>query len=73
VYGGVELQIYAFLSLAVNGGEWSASCPCYITCGVSAPITHWKGSLMDARTGLDAMGKRPVLGISHSLVVKPLA
>ena len=40
VYGGVELQIRAFLSLAVNGGEWSASCPRYITHGVSAPITH---------------------------------
>jgi len=40
VYGGVELQIHAFLSLAINGGEWSASCPRYITVGVRALITH---------------------------------
>jgi hypothetical protein len=26
-YGGMEAKLYAFLTSAVDGGEWSASCP----------------------------------------------
>jgi len=25
MYGGVEIQLHAFLTLALDGGEWSAS------------------------------------------------
>ena len=71
MYKGVELQIHAVLSFAVNGGEWSASCPSYITRGVSAPITYWIGGLMDARTGLDETpaGNHSFIGCKASSLV----
>lgn len=31
-YGWVEVQFHSFLSLALNGGEWSISCPCHCIC-----------------------------------------
>jgi hypothetical protein len=27
MYGGVEVQVLVYLTSAVDGGEWSASCP----------------------------------------------
>jgi len=27
MYWGVQIQLHAFLTLALDGGEWSASCP----------------------------------------------
>jgi hypothetical protein len=44
----------------LDGGEWSASRPGRLTPGVS-PVptgTHWAGSLMGPRAGLDAVAKR---------------
>jgi len=28
---GVEIQLHAFLTMALGGGEWLASCPSYFT------------------------------------------
>jgi hypothetical protein len=28
-YGGAEVQFHNFLTWALDGGEWSASCPCH--------------------------------------------
>jgi len=33
MYGGVEVQLQAFLNSALDGGEWSASCPGHFTPG----------------------------------------
>jgi hypothetical protein len=38
MYGGVDVQIHVFLTLALVGGEWSALPP-----GERAPGTHWIG------------------------------
>jgi hypothetical protein len=43
VYGGMDVQIHIFLTLALVGGEWSASHPGCITPGERAPGTHWIG------------------------------
>jgi hypothetical protein len=32
-----------FLTLALDGGEWSASHPCRFTPAETAPLTHWIG------------------------------
>jgi len=42
-YGGVEIQLHAFLTSALDGGEWSASRPGHFTPGETAPGTHWLG------------------------------
>jgi hypothetical protein len=40
MYGGVDAQIQIFLTLALAGGEQSASRPSHFTLGERAPHTH---------------------------------
>jgi hypothetical protein len=54
-YGVVEVQLHSFLTLALDGGEWSASRPCRFTYGERAPA-GWVGP----RASLDAVAKRQI-------------
>jgi len=36
-YRGVEVQLHVFLTLALDGGEWSASRPGHFTLGERTP------------------------------------
>jgi hypothetical protein len=66
-YGGVDIQSHIFLTLALVGGEWSASRPGRFTPGERAHGTHWIGGL-GPRAGLDDVEKRKFLtlpGIEH--------
>jgi hypothetical protein len=47
-----------FLTLAVDGGEWSASGPGRFTPRERAPCTHYIGGWMGPRTGLDMTAKK---------------
>jgi hypothetical protein len=58
VYWGVEVQLHAFLTPALDGGEWSASRPGRFTPREIAHDTHWIGGWVGPRAGLDAMVKR---------------
>jgi hypothetical protein len=44
-----------FLTLALNGSDWSASHHGRFTPGERAPSTPWTGSWVGPRTGLDAV------------------
>jgi hypothetical protein len=55
VYWGAEVQLHAFLTSAIDGGEWSASRPYRFTPTERAPGTHWY-----PRAGLDAVVKRKI-------------
>jgi hypothetical protein len=50
-----------FLTVAVNGGEWSTSRPGRFTPGERAPGTHWIGGWVDLRAGLDDQEKKKFL------------
>jgi hypothetical protein len=52
-YGGVDVQIYVFVTLALLGGEWSTSGP-----GGKAPGNRWIGGWVGPRTCLDDMESR---------------
>jgi hypothetical protein len=54
---------HAFLTLAPNVAEWSASHPRSFTPKERAPGTHWLGSWVGPRTGLneEAKNKTPTL------------
>jgi len=43
------------LTLALGGGEWSASCPGCFTPMESAPGAHWIGGWVGPRALLDAV------------------
>jgi hypothetical protein len=43
-----------FLISALDGGEWSASCPCCFTPRVRATDTHWIGGWVGPIASLDA-------------------
>jgi hypothetical protein len=53
-YWGVEVYLHAFLTSALDGGEWSALCSCRFTPRERAPGTHWIGGWAGPRAGLDA-------------------
>jgi hypothetical protein len=47
-YWGVEVQIHAFLTFALDKGEWSASClDCF------TPGMHWIGGWVGPRADLE--------------------
>jgi hypothetical protein len=49
----VDVLIHIFLTSALAGGEWSASRFCRFSPVERAPGTHWIGSWVDPRVGLD--------------------
>jgi hypothetical protein len=70
-YGGVVVYIHIFLTSALAGGEWWASCPGRFTPGERAPGTLWIGSWVDHRAGLDDVEKRKFLTLPE-LKLRPL-
>jgi hypothetical protein len=52
-YARVDVQIHVFLTSALFGGEWSASCPCRFASGERAPGTHWLGGRFGPGMALD--------------------
>jgi hypothetical protein len=56
----VEIQLHAFLTSALDGGEWSASRPGRFTPRERAPGTHWIGGRVGSRAVLDTVVKRKI-------------
>jgi hypothetical protein len=52
-YGGVKVHLHAFLTSALDGGEWSASRP-------AGPGTHWIGSWVGPGAVPDAVVRRKI-------------
>jgi hypothetical protein len=74
-YGGVDVQIHAFLTSVLVGGEPAASLPGHLTPGERAPGTNWIGGWVGSRTGLDDIEKRenvPLASNSDPLLVQPV-
>jgi hypothetical protein len=66
-YYGVEVSLHAFLTSALDGGEWSASRPGRFTPRDRAPGIHWIGGWVGPRAVLDTGGEeknsQPLPGI----------
>jgi hypothetical protein len=52
-YREADVQIHVFLTSVLVGVERSSSRPGHFTPGEKAPGTHWIGSWVDPRAGLD--------------------
>jgi hypothetical protein len=50
-----------FLTLALDGGEWSASHPGHYNPGQRTLDTHWIEGWVGPRVGQDTIGKRKIL------------
>jgi hypothetical protein len=59
-YSGVEVQLHAFLTSELDGGEWLPSRPGRFTPREWAPGTHWIGGWVGSRVFLEAMVKRRI-------------
>jgi hypothetical protein len=57
-YGEVAVKIHVFLTLVLDGGNWSASSPGRFTPGERAAGTHRKGGWVGPRARLDAVANR---------------
>jgi hypothetical protein len=58
-YIGSEGKFHAFLTLALDQGEWLASLPGSLSPG-NSPCNHWIGGRMDPRADLEAVEKRKI-------------
>jgi hypothetical protein len=66
------------LNLALDGGDWSASCHCHFSAGEIAPVTHCTEGWVDPKASLDVMEKGKIScpyqeSNSDSQVLQPLA
>jgi hypothetical protein len=59
-YWGMEVELHAFFTSALDGGEWSASRPGRFTPTERAPGTHLLGGWEGPRAVLDAVMKRKI-------------
>jgi len=62
----VEVQLHAFLTLALDGGKWSASVSGQFTPKVKAPSTHWIGGRVKPRASLDMEVKEKIPSLALS-------
>jgi len=54
----MELELHTFLTMALNEGEWSASCSYYFMPWERGPGTHRLGSWAGRRARLYVVAKR---------------
>jgi hypothetical protein len=71
MYGGVDIQIHIFLTLALVGGDRSASRPAALLSGKDPPGTHWIGGWVGPRASLDDMEKRKFLTLPGLELLTP--
>jgi hypothetical protein len=70
-HGGLDVKIHVFLTSALGGGEWSASCPGRFTSEERAPGTYWMGGCVGPKCGLDDVEKSKILRLP-GLELRPL-
>jgi hypothetical protein len=71
IYGGVNVKIHVFLTLALVGDEKSALHPSHFIPRERALNTHWVGGWMGPRIGLDDIESRKILPLLR-LELQPL-
>jgi hypothetical protein len=70
-YRRVDVRHHIFLTSALAGGEWSASCPGHFTPGKRASGTHWIRGWVDPWAGVDDMVKWKFLPPSPAQIPTP--
>jgi len=70
----VELFLHTFFTLALDGGEWSASRSWRITPRERSTSTHYIGGWVDSRAGLNAVANKiPVPTGNRGMVIQHVA
>jgi hypothetical protein len=72
-----EVQLHIFLASTEDGGDCSASYPSHFTLIGIDPSTYWIRNLVDPRDSLDAVTKKKIPFITHTMnctpVIQPIA
>jgi hypothetical protein len=63
LYNRLQVYSHTFLTMALNGGEWSASCPGHFTITERDPSTHGIGGCMGPSASLHAVEERKILSL----------
>jgi hypothetical protein len=58
MYGEMKIIALLFFTSVIDGGEWSASCPCCFIPRKSAPNSHCIGGWVGLRAGLEAVKRK---------------
>jgi hypothetical protein len=77
-YWGVEVKLHTFLTSALDGVQWLASCAGSFIPRERVPDTHWIGGWVGPRVVLDAVVKRKIPNPRRELnprtpIVQPVA
>jgi hypothetical protein len=73
-YGVGDVKLHEFLTLALDGGEWSASRPGRFTPREGTFVTHWLRGYMGLSGGLDVAKKKiPALTGKRTPIFQPVA
>jgi hypothetical protein len=63
-WGGGRYSSYSFLTSALDGGQWSLSCPrCTLAPWKGPPSTHCVGGWVGPRAGLDTQARGKILSL----------
>jgi hypothetical protein len=65
-YGGVQILLHAFLTSALDIGEWSASGPSRSPPGERISATHWIGGCVDQQSHPEPVEDRKNLASSEN-------
>jgi hypothetical protein len=60
----MEVYLHAFLTLALHGSEWPASCPDCFTPDERAPAVYLIGRWVGPRAGLDVLVEKKIPSLS---------
>jgi hypothetical protein len=70
-YGGVDVQIHVFLTSALVGGEWSATCFGRFTPWERSPGIHWVGVWVDPQSWSGRRGEKKIFDLTRTRTPTP--
>jgi hypothetical protein len=72
-WGGTEVQLYLFLTSALDEGGWSTPHPCHLILGGKSPSTHCTGGCLGPSSGVGGCGEEKIFCLHWGLNPEPFS